>query len=161
METLLAAITSAIVALVGAVISFVANRRTVRTELRKVEIELKRRLTEKLYDKRLDAYPPAFEITDGLRGEHLFASSITRQYLEDIRKRLLEWNKKHGLVLSDESIATYVALRRAIAKVTKTQEVLSEEILRPIWVAKNDFRSSMRRDLNLLYVEEREKKARH
>jgi len=129
----------------------------VRVEIRKVEIELKRRLTEKLYDKRLDTYPPAFEITDGLRGEHLFAPSITHQHLEDIRYRLLEWHKKNGIVFSDESIETYAALRRAIAKVTKNNEALTEENLKPVWAAKNNFRASMRRDLNLLYVEEREK----
>jgi hypothetical protein len=157
MDTITTAFISALVAIIGAIISFMTNRRAVRAELRKVEIELTRRLTEKLYDRRLDAYPLAFEITDNLRGEHLFTLEVTREYLEDTRQRLLDWHKKNGILLSDETIETYKKLRRAIAKVTQTDVSLSDETLRPIWQAKNDFRTSMRKDLNLLYVEEKNK----
>ncbi|MBN2287382.1 MAG: hypothetical protein JXI43_13105 [Tissierellales bacterium] len=110
-----------------------------------------------MYDKRLETYPFAFEITDGLIGEYLFKPTVTREYLEDIRQRLMEWHRKKGIVLSDETIAAYAKLRRALGAVTRTDAPISKETLLPIWDAKNDFRTSMRKDLNLLYIEERNK----
>jgi len=157
MDTVIAAIIAAVVTIIGAVISFFTNRWSVRTELRKVELELNRKLTEKLYDKRLETYPLAFEITDSLLGEHLFSSMVTRKYLTDIHDQLMEWHRKKGIVLSDESITRFQQLRKALTKVTKSDEPLSEELLRPIWNAKNEFRTSMRKDLHLLYNEELEK----
>ncbi len=58
MDTIIAAAIAAFVAIIGAIISFIANRWSVRIELHKLEIELDRRLTERLYDKRLETYPP-------------------------------------------------------------------------------------------------------
>src|ERR1051325_2911205 len=102
MDTIIAATIAAVVTIIGAIISFIANRWSVRTELRKVELELDRKLTEKLYDKRLEIYPSAFEITDGLLGEYLFAPATTKEYLKNIQDRLMEWHRKNGLVLSDD-----------------------------------------------------------
>jgi hypothetical protein len=156
METIIAAIIAAIVTIIGAVISFYTNRWSVRSELRKVELELNRKLTEKLYDKRLDTYPIAFEITDGLLGEHLFSSATTKEYLQNIYDQLMEWHRTKGIVLSDESITRFQQLRKALAKIIKADEALSEDALRPLWFAKNEFRASMRKDLHLLYNEEQE-----
>ena len=46
--SLIAALIAAIVTLIGSTVSFIANRRAVRIEVLKLEIELARRLTEKL-----------------------------------------------------------------------------------------------------------------
>ena len=154
----MAALIAAIVAIIGAVISFIANRWATRAEILKVEIELARRLTEKLYDTRLDIYPIAFEITDGLRGKHVFNPDTKHEYLEDIWQCLLEWHKRNGLFLSDETIKSYIALRRGLEDIIESKKELTETNLQPIWKAKNNFRTSMRKDLNLLYVEEQPKK---
>ena len=157
METIIAATIAAIVAIIGAIISYFTNRKSVRTELQKVEIELNRKLTEKLYDKRLEMYPPAFEITDGLLGEYLFSSKISRDYLQTIYEQLMDWHKK-VIVLSDESLTAFQLLRTSLLTVIKSDEALSEENLRPIWLAKNGFRTALRKDLRLLYNEEQGQK---
>jgi hypothetical protein len=158
METIIAATIAAIVTIIGATISFFTNRRSVRTELQKVEIELNRKLTEKLYDKRLEMYPPAFEITDALLGEYLFSPKVSRDYLQSIYEQLMNWHKR-VIVLSDESLTAFQQLRVSLRTVIKSDETLSEENLHPIWLAKNDFRIALRRDLRLLYNEEQDKQS--
>ena len=157
--SLIAALIAAAVTLTGSIISFVANRRAVRTEILKLEIELARRLTEKLYDKRLDVYPVAFEITDDLRGKYLFRSNVSksRESLEEIKINLVEWHKKNGLILSEETIEAYKHLRWNLENVIESTDNLTEERLKPIWEGKMAFRRAMRKDLNLLYVEETKK----
>lgn len=154
MDTVLAAVISAVVALIGAIISYFANQRAIRVEMKRVEIELKRRLTEKLYDKRLEAYPCAFEITENLRGEYLFSGDISEDYLSETRQRLIEWNRVNGIFLSDETIKSYMALRSSLSMPKK--DASTEEYIKSIWLSKNAFRSALRKDLNLLYLEERE-----
>jgi hypothetical protein len=157
--SLIAALIAAAVALTGSVISFFANRRAVRTEILKLEIELARRLTEKLYDKRLDVYPIAFEITDDLRGKYLFRSntSNSREALKEIKNRLVEWHRKNGLILSEETIEAYKHLRWNLENVVESSDELTEEKLKPVWEGKISFRRAMRKDLNLLYAEEIQK----
>jgi len=65
-QPIVAGLVAGIVSLIVAVLSFYATVRTVRAERQKLERELTRRLTERLYDLRLKHYPRAFEITEGL-----------------------------------------------------------------------------------------------
>lgn len=92
-------------------ISHFANRHALRSEREALERQLQRRFTEKLYDKRLRSYPLAFEITDALRGEWLFSPNLDVRNLLETRDKLLEWNRKRGFVMSDESIQAFYDLR--------------------------------------------------
>ncbi|MDY6966024.1 MAG: hypothetical protein SVM80_08680 [Halobacteriota archaeon] len=83
---ILSAIIAALVSLSVAIISYFANRRKLRSDREALEIQLKRNFTEKLYDKRLEIYPLAFEITDSLRGEHLFGGKFQCSDIEIIKK---------------------------------------------------------------------------
>lgn len=155
--TIVSALIAALVALIGSTISFIANRRVLRTEIKKVEMELARRFTEKLYEKRLAAYPLAFEITDDLREKKLRRESTTQQYLEQILQSLLEWHRKNGLILSPETILAYKNMRDAIDLVITSSAIpLSQESLLTIRDSKVKFRTCMRKDLNLLYAEEKD-----
>jgi hypothetical protein len=156
--SLIAALIAATVALVGSIISFTANRRALRTQITKLEIELARRLTEKLYDRRLEVYPIAFEITDALRGKYLFRSKVSnsRKALREVQTQLLDWHKKNGLILSGGAIHAYINLRGLLENIIESECDLTEETLNPIWEAKVAFRRAMRKDLNLLYVEEQQ-----
>jgi hypothetical protein len=112
-----------------------------------------------LYDKRLDVYPIAFEITDDLRGKYLFRSNTSNfgETLKEIRNRLVEWHRKNGLILSEETIEAYKHLRWNLENVSESNDELTEERLKPIWEGKISFRRAMRNDINLLYSEEVQK----
>ena len=153
---LVSAIIAAVVALIGAILSFMANRRALRADLEKVEMELARKFTEKLYDQRLATYPIAFEITDDLRGKKLFRAEITREYLQQALERLIDWHRKNGLILSQDTVVGYKQLRNALETVIVREGALTEELLVPIQKGKVYFRACMRKDLNLLYSEERQ-----
>jgi len=148
------ALISAIVSLIVALISFYTNRRSMRQERELLELQLQRKFTEKLYDKRLDAYPLAFEITDLLSGEHIFSLQMNIQELLTIRERLLEWRRKHGFIMSDEAISAFYELRDSLS--LNPDETLSNKKRKSIFRAKNKFRRALRNDVNLLYFEERE-----
>jgi hypothetical protein len=48
---------------------FWSTRYKAASEKERQERELERKLTERLYEKRIEAYPKAFGITQGLRGD--------------------------------------------------------------------------------------------
>lgn len=154
--TLLAALISALVSLVVAIVSYLTNRRALIRETERVRFEAQRRLTEKLYDKRMNSYPAAFELTDDLRGEVLFSDTITVANLRKIRSNLLEWNRNNGFVMSDQTIESFYLLRRLLHVDEKDNNSLSPELKEKLFEAKNKFRRHLRNDVNLLYVEERQ-----
>ncbi len=160
-EAVLAAVIAAAVSGVAAVLSYVATQRKLAAERRNLNSAQRRRLTEKLYDLRLDCYPSAFEITDRLRGEYLFSDGleadggISRQEVTEVRSRLLKWHAtKAGFVLSNSSLRAYYQLRDELAD--SSREPHSRNKVRRIWRAKNQFRGALKADLGLLYEEERE-----
>ena len=154
MDIIVSSLIAAVVALIGAIISFVTNRRAVQAELKAVEIELTRKLTEKLYDKRLEVYPLAWEITGDLLREDLSEPVISKEYLEEKRQHLIAWHRKNGLLISEEAVGAYYELRNALTEATQTDSELFEKSLKLVWQSKNYFRSKLRKDLHLLYIEE-------
>lgn len=153
--TVVAAIVAAVISLIVALIGYFVNYSTIKQNQQQFDQQLQRQLTEKLYEKRLEAYPLVFEITDGLRGSYLFDESVKTQELLKLRDHLLEWNKKHGFVMSDKSISAFYKLRSALKLSENKTNKPSTEVLEKIFLAKNHFRSMLRNDVNLLYVEER------
>ena len=147
------ALIAGVISLVVAVISYVANRKALASQARRHEQEMQRRLTEKLYGLRIDCYREAFEITEMLIGDVVFDAG-TEDYLKDVHQKLTEWNRtKAGLIMSEGSIKSYYRLRDALAGKTRTGP-LDKTQIEKIWKAKNDFRRNLRKDVNLLYVEE-------
>lgn len=153
-STLVAAIVATIVSLIVAVSGFIINYITIYQSQKQFEQQLQRKLTEKLYDKRLEVYPLVFSITDDLRGARLF-NELDLQELLKVRNNLLEWNRKQGFVLSDKSIKAFYYLRNALSLDYKNSKEIKKGDLEKIFKAKNEFRSMLRDDVNLLYVEER------
>lgn len=78
MELLVGLLSAAIAATVSvliALISFVANRNALKSERDRFERELERNMTTKLYSARLEVYPEAIAITDGLRKSRIAAQA--------------------------------------------------------------------------------------
>ena len=151
----LSASIAGVISLIGVLISFITNQHSIKTQGDRFEKELQRRFTDKLYELRLDSYPKAFEITDDLRGEFLFRKGISIKKLASIRLELSKWNKtKAGFLLSESSLREYYAIRDSL-DFSPPNDVLTEDRMNTIWKCKNRFRSALKEDLNLLYVEEK------
>jgi hypothetical protein len=156
---ILSAAIAAIISLIVALISFMATRNTLRSEREKTERGLQRNMTEKLYDLRMEIYPEAIAITNGLRKSTLteLGDTLSEAYLKAIQEKLDEWhNAKAFLILSRPAVEELYALRRALREKPAPDGKYSPEQLERISKAKNAFRRSLRSDIQLLYEEEME-----
>lgn len=92
-ETLIAAFVAALVSLLVSLLTHAAEKRKVESEENRQEREMRRRLTEKLLDLRLQAYPKAFAITDKLRGSIILTkgNEISKDYVMIVLQELMDW----------------------------------------------------------------------
>ena len=150
---------AAIVSLIVALISFIANKNTLKSEREKFERELQRSMTSKLYDLRLEMYPEAISITDGLRKSRMSAQAgnLSEEYFKAILSKLDEWHgTKAFLLLSQNAVDTFYTLRKILREKPETNGEYSKEQLEKIWRAKGAFRGALRSDIQFLYKEETE-----
>jgi hypothetical protein len=116
-------------------------------------------MTSKLYDLRLEIYPEAISITDGLRKARMVApeESLSEEYFKAIVSKLDEWHgAKAFLLLSRNAIDTLYSLRKVLREKPEMNGKYSKEQLERIWRAKNAFRSALRSDIQFLHKEETE-----
>jgi hypothetical protein len=155
----LSAAIAAVVSLVVALISFVTNKNTLKSEREKFERELQRSMTSKLYDLRLEMYPEAIAITDGLRKSRMTAQQpyLPETYFKEILTKLDEWHSARAfLLLSRSAVDTLYTLRKVLREKPELEGQYSKEQLEKIWKAKGAFRSALRSDIQFLYEEEAE-----
>lgn len=150
------ALIAALVSLLVALVSFVANRRSLEAQREKFERELQRRLTEKLIDRRLDAYPAAFEATAPLWKGSIFGSSTPGEPMKSTLDQLQAWSTSEGaLLMSGGSLRCFYELRSLLSKAVSPGGPSIAELWDDIWRAKVSFRKSLRADVHVLYAEER------
>lgn len=153
--TIVSASIAGLVSVTVGTLSFFANRRATSAGSLERERQMQRRLTERLYELRLAAYPLAFEITGPLAREELFQNAETAGLVARTGDGLREWNRTLGaLVMSKPTLKAYYEIREALAVVPSEAAGYDVAQLDRIWEAKNGFRRAMRRDLKLLYEEE-------
>lgn len=156
-DVIVSAVVSAVVALFAAMATYIVNSRTLAAERLKFEKQLQRGLTEKLYNLRLESYPKAWEITEGLRYTKLWkdGEAPSEQYLTEILASIDSWHSsKAAFLLSDPALDNLYALHDALRVKPELEGKYSEAQIRRIWEAKNKFRASLRNDIFLLYREE-------
>ena len=93
-EVILTGIVAAVVSIPTAYIGYLANQRAIVVEREKFERGQQRVLTEKLYDRRLAAYPDALRITEPLRKSHLWNKEkpLRKECLQQILVELDNWH---------------------------------------------------------------------
>lgn len=151
------AVISAMVSLIVTLITVFASRSSIRAEREKLERELQRSMTIKLYDVRLKTYPEAIEITEGLRKSQMAeqGESISEGYFRNILNQLDAWHATEaGFIISRDSLYKLYALREAIREKPEANGKYSQEQIRKIWEAKGAFRAALRADIQLLFKEE-------
>lgn len=143
---LLSAAIAALVSLIVALISFVANKKALQSEREKLERELQRNMTTTLYSARMEVYPEAIAITNGLRKSRMQAQGETldEAYFQEILAQLDEWHGKRSfLLMSRNAVHTLYALRQLLREKPETNGRYTASQLEKIWKAKGAFRSAL------------------
>jgi hypothetical protein len=154
----IAAVVSLAVAIVSVVAAFLTTRATLRRDHDRQEADLKRTMTERLYDRRVAVYPSLFAATDSFRRSRLDEAQDLAKHLAEAAIRVDEWHAHEGGLLL--SAAAYkrmldlrINVRRYLDSSNDPQQL--EQLKGEIWVAKNLLREAMRADLGLLFDEDR------
>lgn len=154
---LLTAIISAIVSLTVTLITVSVSRSTIKAEREKLERELQRTMTVKLYDVRIEAYPHAMQITEQLRKSSLAkqGENLTEDYFKEVLSQLDAWHAtKAAFIISRNSLYKLYALRKILREKPASNSHYSAEQLDRVGEAKGEFRSALRADIQLLFKED-------
>ena len=152
---ILSALIAGIVSVAISLGSLWATKYKIKFEKQKQERELERKLTERLYELRIDAYPKAFSITAGLLGHILETENITRDVIQEIYKQISEWSSSDAnFILSKKSLNAYYRLRDSLLVDPEIGDTYSKEQIKIMWKSKNKLRACLVDDLKLLFKEE-------
>ncbi|WP_172335832.1 hypothetical protein [Mucilaginibacter sp. SG564] len=114
-------------------------------------------MTTKLLDLRLVHYPKAFEITDNIFKEK--GGNFDPVKIKTAVEELIEWKKGVvNLVISSEALTSFYVLRDAIMKSPANNGTYSPEQVEKISAGTKDFRKQLRRDLGILFREEKSRR---
>jgi hypothetical protein len=154
-DIIIVALIAGSVSLIVSSIGLGATLITNAANRRRLEREIRHKFVEKLYEIRLETYPEAFEITQLILRRKMPMKINKRDELMAIRKRLLEWsNGKAALVISRQSMRALYALKDALNKRPASEDEYTDEQVQKIWITRNQFRRSLRRDLGILLNED-------
>jgi hypothetical protein len=155
--TIITALIAGSISLIVSVITYVTTKRQMALEREKLERQLKRKFTERLYDLRLQHYAKAFEITENLgKGELTATAGLQSQHIA-IRDQLKNWKSGEvNLIISDKALEEFYELLRALKKNPEKGTVYSNTQIDNLWRARNKLRGALRFDLGLLFQEDRE-----
>lgn len=154
---ILTTIISAVVSLTVTLITVFVSRSSIKAEREKLERELQRSMTARLYDVRLEVYPRAMEITEGLRKSHLAeqADTLSEEYFRNIRNELDQWHAtRAAFIVSRSSLEQLWNLREALRQKPGPDGRYSQEQIQKIVDAKGKFRKSLWSDMQLLFKED-------
>jgi hypothetical protein len=114
-------------------------------------------MTERVYEKRLDGYPKALELTEPLRRRHLLGvRGDVGAYLDGVRIELQRWHSgSAAFIMSKESLDALYELRDCLEGIRPERaDRFSESEVEELFSAKNQFRRSLSNDIRLLFDED-------
>ena len=133
-----------------ALVRFYITESRLKTEFKKNQ---QRQVTQKLIDLRLEYYPKAFEITDGIVKRK--GNKLNVKELKIVKSDINKWRTGiTRLIISNKSYGILLDLHDALTKQPAHGEDYSDEQVHKIWQYRNDFRRSLRKDIGLLHEED-------
>jgi hypothetical protein len=151
------AVISAVVSLTVTLITVFVSRSNIRAEREKLERELQRSMTSRLYDVRLETYPQAVEITEKLRRSRMReqGDKLNEQFFKDVLAQIDAWHAtKAGFILSRRSLEQLYSLRKVLWQKPENDGKYTPEQIERIAVAKGEFRAALWNDIQFLFAEE-------
>jgi len=152
----ISSIATLIISLVVIMVSLSVSRSTLSAAREKLDRELLRSMTAKLYDVRIESYPRGMEITEALRKSQLAGNvNLSEDYLNGIKTLLDSWYSSNaGFVLSRHSAQCYAALRKVLREKPESNDGYLPEQIDGIVTARREFRVALRADILLLFNED-------
>lgn len=133
---------------------FLKNQRFQQNQFEKLN---NRNFTTKLYDLRLEHYPRAFDIIETIKKEK--GGGYDTVKIQSAYSDMVAW--KSGivnLIISNETLISFNALRDSLAKNPSTVNQFSTEQIDKISYCSQDFRKQLRRDLGFMFREEKQRR---
>src|SRR5690349_13541454 len=158
----LTTIVSAVVSLTVTLITVFVSRSSIRAEREKLERELQRSMTTRLYDARLESYPRAMEVTEGLRKSRLAEQPerLSQAYFRNILEELDQWHAtRAAFIISRNSLEELWDLRAQLRQKPGPDGSYTPEQVQKIVDAKGKFRKSLWSDMQLLFKEDTQVRA--
>ena len=145
-----------ITAIIAAVTSLIVSTAGYFFQQREVRKRLDRMFTDRLYNMRLECYPPAFDITDRVVPRPKPDGIVPREKLLEVRTDLVLWKKGVvNIAISSRSLISYRDLVKVLGMGYGDNTRYSVKQVEKIFRCKAEFRRSLRADLGYLYSEER------
>lgn len=122
-----------------------------------------RAMTTTLYERRLEAYPELFGITEAFRRSTMRSVLGTGDpaavdgHFDQARARMSEWYERcGGLIMSSRSYNAFRDLRESVEAFVGASGPGRDDaaMVRTMWTAKNQLRGNLRRDIGLLFGED-------
>jgi hypothetical protein len=152
-ENLQVALIAGFISLVVSSIGILSSWLLTRSQSQQLEKHIRSDLTEKLVALRIESYPGAFAITEKIERRKEPQRILGRQELKVINGELRAW--KTGivsLVLSFDSLDAYYKLLGALGMEYGEKDGYTREQAEKIISARDQFRSSLRRDVGFLHA---------
>lgn len=148
-------ITAIIAAITSVVISLLTLYQSLRNQKQQMAQFAKgqnRALTTKLYDLRLQYYPPAFEITEWL--QRTKGNNLDHLLVFKVKNEIKTW--KAGvvsLIISYEAMQAFLDFKNALTKQPGHGNTYTPAQVEKIWKARSELRRQLRKDIGLLHNE--------
>ncbi len=151
-DKIIVAIIAGGVSFLVSIISFITTVYQNKTSQQKIELELKNKYVNILYEKRIHLYPIAFKITSKIKKINYNGGIISQDQQKNILKNLNAWvENEAGLFLSKEVINAYYNLRKALGNNPGKGGEYTHIQIEKIWKARTEFRSALRSDISNLH----------
>ncbi|WP_256004947.1 hypothetical protein [Pedobacter deserti] len=154
------AIITASASLIVSLITLYQFYRNKRFQEKQFDRSNNRAFTTKLYDLRLEHYPKAFEILDGVYKEK--GGTVSIDVIKHAHDELIMWKKGIvSLIISNEARDSYVMLRNLLLKKPANNNQYTPEQTDKFFIAIKEFRRQMRRDIGFMFREEKERRGQN
>ncbi|WP_207061967.1 hypothetical protein [Motiliproteus sp. SC1-56] len=151
-DKILAALIAAAVSIITALVSYLLTLRKLKDARESFDKEIDHRYIDKLYEKRIELYPKAFELAGKIRQKKGVGGINPTHEQTKIKESIVEWAEgEAGLFMSTDLVEAYYELIRCLAKQPGLGDEYSPHQVDNLWKARTKFRSCLRRDVGILH----------
>ena len=152
---LIAGFVSLVVSILSSLVTSSVARKRIHHETDRLEREIQRSKTDRLYELRLSCYPNAFRLTEPLLATKLFSAGIDKKTVQEVLNDLNEWKANEAtFIMSKVSHKSFYHIRRTLMNMLEMDSPYTDEVIQQLFEAKNSFRKSLQTDVGLLFEEE-------
>lgn len=143
------------ISLIVSLLGFISSWIVLRAQYKELERKIQNQFTDKLYTLRLEHYPQAFILTEQIQRRPKPQQIVERVELQSIAESLYTWKTGTvSLIISKHSLENFFALRDTLSMGYGENDRFTSEQVEKIMKTRDEFRSSLRQDIGLLYQED-------